>query len=148
MIFESNNETGSTKITTTTIEHEHSMDESIISNEILIGWTLIFGFLAMMFVDHTHCFTSNSNFHGHSHGYENNNQEVNRNASPTNNAPPNYEAIPLKNNLVEDVETLDKETCHDGHKAHSHLEVVNNRRTTVSLGLIIHNCIDGIAVSN
>lgn len=150
MIFESEQPT-----TTPQQDHPHN-DHATLSNEVLIGWTLIFGFLAMMFVDHTHCFSSSGSSHSHSHGgYDHITaataaQEMNGGNAPppkTNNVVPNYEATIIKTNSAKDVETLHADACDDtAHKAHSHSDVVNNRRTTVSLGLIIHNCIDGIAV--
>jgi zinc transporter 9 len=91
---------------------------------IFPGWTLICGFLTMMIADDLFA-TCSSGSHGHSHGLDQSEIESMSQATSADN-----------HKLESEIHQ------HDNHQASS----VEKRRNTITLGLIIHNAMDGLAM--
>lgn len=149
---------------------EHEEETGFFSSESLLGWTLVLGFLTMMMADHTQCLsgstssTTNNNAvdaaaasavdhhnHGHSHFGSLETEGMSEGNNSKNDLERNKEEgggeMVNDNNNASASPPLPDAIERDEDKQHRHHhQQTTKRRSTVTLGLLIHNAFDGLAM--
>jgi zinc transporter ZupT len=116
-----------------------------------IGWTLILGFLTMMVADDifASCLGGNNSHHGHSHGLDMEEDTSISHATTTSGGSTMMTTTKGVSTGVgspqKDLEQNNRDVTQHHHERHE-VASAQRRRNTVTLGLLIHNSMDGLAM--